>query len=68
MQDGVTPEEGKSMEDAIHELHNGLGVPRWLVVRGQDAAPVDRDPRAPLWWDDDEQASSSFLRAMGIGA
>jgi hypothetical protein len=56
------------VEEAVNELHNGLGVQRWLVVRGGEITPSTRDPRAPLWWDDDEEASASFLKAMGIGA
>lgn len=55
------------MDAAITEFHTALGVPRWLYVRGREITPSNRDPRAPLWWDDDEQASESFLRAMGVG-
>lgn len=67
MQDGVQAEEGRTLDDAIHQMHNALGVPRWRVVRDQQVSAPERDPLAPLWWDDEEEASSSFLNAMGVG-
>lgn len=60
--------DGGTVEDAIRELDNDLGVLRWRLSREQDEPGADdREPGAPAWWVDEEQASASFLLAMGIG-
>lgn len=54
--------------DPLANLDATLEVPRWPA--GPRAAPAPQPaPRpagVPAWWDDDEQASQSFLDAMGI--
>jgi hypothetical protein len=48
------------------DLDNELGVVRWRIPGQPVVAQPDRDPAAPSWWDDDEEASQSFLDAMGV--
>ena len=54
------------MEDAQRALDNDLLVDVWRVDRAQDQRESTRDPLAPGWWTDDDEASSSFLNAMGV--
>lgn len=58
--------EGQSAEDARKTLDSMLSVGGWTVP-GSDPKPVAaRDPRAPWWWTDAEDASDSFLKSMGV--
>lgn len=48
-------------------LDNQLGVAGWSVPGKKTRTDIPEvDPRAPLWWHGDEEASSSFLAAYGI--
>lgn len=46
------------------EFDNTLGVRNWSIP-GQEAKRVPVEPGAPAWWAGDEEASQSFLTAMG---
>jgi hypothetical protein len=53
----------KDPRDALDEL---FGVKAWTLP-GQQARPVVvREPGTPDWWEGPEEASNSFLSAMGI--
>lgn len=54
------------MEDAVRQFDAELLVSSWRVFPSQgEAEPDDRDPNAPYWWTSDQDASSSFLAAVG---
>lgn len=56
--------EGK--KDYRRELDSSLQVRDWLMP-GQIRQEVSsEDPRAPYWWRGEEEASDSFLAAMGV--
>lgn len=48
------------------ELDNLLEVDTWGVLSMPKQQQPTRDPSAPAWWRSDEDASQSFLRAMGV--
>jgi hypothetical protein len=55
----------KNPRDALDEP---LAVKSWPLP-GQRPAPVaaaPREPGAPPWWAGEEEASESFLKAMGV--
>lgn len=55
------------MEEAHRELDVQLAVSRWRTHWSQpEPGADDRDPTAPVWWVDEEEASASFLEAMGV--
>lgn len=49
------------------EIENDLGVRYWPGAAGTapDREELDDSPR-PAWWHGDEDASSTFLREMGV--
>ena len=51
---------------ARERLDSDLGVRQWRVTPRVAARRVDVEPDAPSWWHGDEEASSSFLAAMGV--
>jgi hypothetical protein len=59
--DGQTEEQARAKFDA------DLGVSAWALPGRQrrEAQPV-QDPGAPWWWQGAEDASQSFLSAMGV--
>lgn len=58
--------EGQTAEDARKVFDAQLGVGGWGTP-SSDMRPVEaRDPSAPWWWHGDEDASQSFLTAMGV--
>jgi len=59
-------DEKKTAEQARKELDNMVGVKRWRVSTDVGVPEVEIDPNAPLWWDGEEEASDSFLTAMGV--
>lgn len=58
--------EGQSAEDARKVLDSTLSVAGWAVPGTEPKRVPLRDPKAPWWWTDEEDASSSFLKAMGV--
>ena len=42
-----------------------LGVGAWSPPFAAPATPVVTDPDAPAWWYGDEDASQSFMHAVG---
>lgn len=58
--------EGQSAEDARKTLDDMLSVGGWTVPGREPRKVKARDPRAPWWWTTDEDASDSFLQAMGV--
>jgi hypothetical protein len=48
------------------QLDAALGVPGWPgpATRPRPAEPVE--PGAPAWWHGEEEASQSFLAAVGV--
>jgi hypothetical protein len=66
MLEGLQAKEGQTMEDAVRQFDAELLVSSWRVFPGQDEPDTgDRDPNAPYWWTSDEDASASFLAAVG---
>lgn len=56
-------EDGK---DHRGELDAALGVAGWGTPLGRRYM-IERPEGAPLWYVGEEEASQSFLRAMGVG-
>jgi hypothetical protein len=50
------------------ELDSDLGVLEWQLSDSDVQQPQREgvDPDAPAWWHGDEEASASFMRAMGV--
>jgi len=49
------------------ELDRALAVTTWPVPGTARASRRRREePRAPAWWEGDEEASQTFLRSMGV--
>lgn len=61
------PPQGTTAEQMVRQFNNQLGVNVWRTPWTR-TDPVDtRTPGAPAWWDDDEEASQSFLNAYAPG-
>ena len=62
------PYQEDNKTDYRAELDSELGVLQWTVGSGDvlthEYEQVDSD--APSWWHGDEEASDSFMRAMGV--
>lgn len=59
--------EDEKAEDVQRRFDEELGVSRWKTPgSGGTQEQKTRIPGAPIWWDDDEEASDSFLRAHGV--
>lgn len=58
--------ENEKPETARKRFDGQLSVRAWTTPGTEDKAPEPRDSRAPYWWDGDEDASQSFLTAMGV--
>lgn len=57
--------EGKG-KDPRKELDTALGVSGWPVPGQVRPARKTGPAGAPSWWHGEEEASQSFLRAMGV--
>lgn len=58
--------EGQTAEEARLVLDDMLSVSGWAVP-GADVKRVPlRDPKAPWWWTNAEDATTQSLRAMGV--
>lgn len=62
------PEEQRRKPEVIRrEFDHLLGVDQWEApMTPAYARDSQRDPGAPSWWVSDEEASQSFLAAMGV--
>lgn len=58
--------DDRSEEQIRREFDNALGVKRWTVPGSPADPEPERTDGAPDWWTDDEEASQSFLREMGV--
>lgn len=58
--------EGQSADDARRVLDSMLSVAGWAVPGSGPKRVKARDPKAPWWWVDAEDASDSFLKSMGV--
>lgn len=60
--------ENEDPEVTRKRFDSSLSVKRWRItadhVDKYAGAPVDE--AAPWWWEGDEEASDSFLEAMGV--
>jgi hypothetical protein len=59
--------DGADPEDVRKAFDNELSTAAW----GTPGKPMrvdieERDPAAPSWWIDEEDASQSFLASMGV--
>jgi hypothetical protein len=65
--DNLKVEEDEDPEKVRKKIDRELLVGRWGTPAVQ---PKPRDSsipdNAPVWWDGEEEASSSFLAAMGV--
>ncbi|MFI7293953.1 hypothetical protein [Streptomyces sp. NPDC050121] len=62
----LSPRENDKPGDARKRFDGQLDVRAWTVPASEDKEPTPRDPNAPWWWDNAEEASQSFLAAMGV--
>jgi hypothetical protein len=66
MVQGLEVKDGQDADTVRRQFDNALGVSSWptpgTVIRPQKARPAG----APIWWEDDEEASASFLSAQGV--
>lgn len=62
----VKVREGQSAENARKTFESMLGVGGWATPGIERRTVAPRDPKAPWWWTDDEDASDSFLKSMGV--
>jgi hypothetical protein len=53
----------KDVRDALDEPY---GVKSWPLPGSRPRPVKVRAPGVPEWWDSDEDASASFLTAMGV--
>jgi hypothetical protein len=61
----LKPDEEGNVTAARQELDDNLTVIRWQVPGGGNKyAETEREPGAPSWWVNDEEASQSSLAAM----
>lgn len=60
VRDNETPDRARRRFDGQ------LGVRAWTTPGTEHKQPEPRDPKAPWWWDGHEDASQSFLTAMGV--
>jgi hypothetical protein len=59
--------EGQTEEQARKRFDADLGVSAWALPGRERREPEPvQDPGAPWWWTDAEEASQSWLTAMGI--
>ena len=58
--------ENEKPETARKRFDGQLAVRAWTTPGTDGKTPDQRDPKAPYWWDGDEDASQSFLTAMGV--
>jgi len=56
--------EPENPDKARHELDRRLEVGTWRIPNVRPRVRVDE--RAPHWWHGDEDASQSFMAAMGV--
>lgn len=62
----ITIHEGQTAAAARLQFDGRLGVSAWATP-GQAMGKAElRDPAAPWWWVSAEEASDSFLTAMGV--
>jgi hypothetical protein len=63
----LEPDKEGSVRDARTRLDSDLGVRMWsrIAIGRRDYGIVEPDA-APAWWFGDEDASQSFLTAMGV--
>ncbi|WP_329336066.1 hypothetical protein OG252_13035 [Streptomyces sp. NBC_01352] len=63
----LTVHDGQTEAQARARFDADLGVSAWAVP-GQDRREIDsqEDTGAPWWWTGAEDASQSFLGAMGV--
>lgn len=60
VRDNETPDRARKRFDGQ------LDVRAWTTPSTETKKPEPRDARAPWWWDSAEEASQSFLTAMGV--
>jgi hypothetical protein len=58
--------EGQDQETVRRQFDNALGVRSWATPGRTIRPQKERPAGAPVWWEDDEQASASFLAAQGV--
>lgn len=60
--------EDEDPEVVRRRFDTELGVKRWLRTPEETDKYADAviDEGAPWWWEGDEEASDSFLEAMGV--
>lgn len=58
--------EGQSAEEARVVLDDMLSVAGWAVPGSGPKKVKARDPKAPWWWTTSEDASETFLKAVGV--
>jgi len=62
----ITVREGQTAEAARRQFDGRLGVSAWATPGTGLGEAEPRDPAAPWWWHSAEEASDSFLTAMGV--
>jgi hypothetical protein len=62
-------QEDKKPEQVRKEFDGEMQIKRWKItdaVEEPEAEVSEIEKKAPYWWDGEEEASNSFLTAMGI--
>jgi len=62
----LTVRDKETPERARKRFDGRLGVRAWTAPGTRPKPVKPRDPRAPWWWESAEDASQSFLTAMGV--
>jgi hypothetical protein len=62
----LTVREGQTIESARQVFDGQFGVSGWGTPRHRPRQVAIREPGAPWWWQDAEDASQSFLASMGV--
>jgi hypothetical protein len=67
MLQGLIVHDGQTEAQARDRFDADLGVSAWALP-GRERRPIQppEEPGAPWWWAGAEDASQSFLQAMGV--
>lgn len=60
------PDEKENPNPRADMLDGPLEVSTWLIPGQATEEELDRDTAPPAWWRGEEEASTTFFKAMGI--
>jgi len=59
-------EDDQDPADARLAFDDSLMIGEWRTPSGRGRQAPEREEGAPYWWRGDEDASSGFLKSMGV--